>query len=91
MVRILLLDNEPAIPDITSSFLMHQKGFQIRTADSVKGAGLLLTQYLIDVKGKFLREILGVIQDMDFSDQREHKYFRVFSIGNRGVWQGSAV
>jgi len=49
VIRILLLDDEPAVLDITSAYLMRQEGFQVRTIDSVKGANLLLTQYPFDV------------------------------------------
>ena len=49
MIRILLLDDEPAVLDITSAYLSKQEGYHVRTVDTVKGAKLLLSQFPIDV------------------------------------------
>jgi len=49
VIRILLLDDEPAVLDITSTYLSKQEGFRVRTVDSVRGAQLLLSQYPFDV------------------------------------------
>jgi PAS domain S-box-containing protein len=59
VIRILLLDDEPAILDITSAFLNRQEGFRVRTIDSVKGALMLLSEYPFDV----------IVADYELPDQ----------------------
>ncbi|MBP9007782.1 MAG: PAS domain S-box protein, partial [Methanospirillum sp.] len=59
MIRILLLDDEPAVLDITSAFLNRQEGFRVRTIDSVKGALMLLSEYPFDV----------IVADYELPDQ----------------------
>jgi len=49
VIRILLLDDEPAVLEITSAFLKRQEGFTVRTIDCVNGALMLLSQYQFDV------------------------------------------
>lgn len=58
-------------------FISHASGrIQVWIADSLKGAGLLLTQYPFDVKGKLLREILGGVQNADFSGPEKPQIFQ---------------
>jgi DNA-binding response OmpR family regulator len=59
VIRILLLDDEPAVLDITSAFLNRQEGFRVRTIDSVKGALMLLSEYPFDV----------IVADYELPDQ----------------------